>query len=284
MATPLTATALLNALRGEGVKAVEYKSWRTHQRDSATGKPFGTVNGVTIHHTAGSNSLALVYDGRPDLPGPLANAHLSKAGVTSMCSAGRANHAGTFAQNAHDAVVRESAVHPRPDSAEPVDGNDHYYGLEIENLGDGKDPYPSVQYDQAVRWAAGICRAYGWTANSVIGHKEGTRRKIDPSFDMGAFRARVAERLAHPASWTPKETAPVATTVPTPAQIADAVWADKLTGGTTTAEAHIVQLTANVAALTAKVNALPAAAAVKAAVLEALASGTVKVTVSGGGA
>src|SRR3546814_16141661 len=92
-----------------------------------------------------------------------------------MISGGRANHAGTFAQNAHNAVLAESPVHPYPDSAEPVDGNDKYYGLEIENRGDGSDPYPMVQYVAAVKWATAICRFHGWTENSVLGHKEGTR-------------------------------------------------------------------------------------------------------------
>jgi hypothetical protein len=181
MATPMSADALVKALKAEGVHVYEYKSWRIHNREAATGKIFGPVNGVTIHHTGGTNSLALCYDGRSDLPGPLCHTHLAKDGTASMVGHGRANHAGMFAQNAYDAVVNESKTHPRPDVAEPVDG---------------KDPYPAVQYDAAVRWAAAICRAHGWSENSVIGHKEGTRRKVDPSFDMNVFRADVAKRLA----------------------------------------------------------------------------------------
>lgn len=208
MAAPLSPDQLLAALRAEGVNVREYPGWRTHSRDAASGRPFGPVNGIVIHHTAGRDSLALCVNGTASLPGPLCHTHLSKAGVATMLSAGRANHAGTFAQNAHDAVVAESATHPRPDSAEPVDGNDHYYGIEIENLGDGIDPYPIAQYDQAVRWGAALCRAHGWTADSVIGHKEGTRRKIDPSFSMRVFRFAVAERLKHPAGWSPETSTP----------------------------------------------------------------------------
>ncbi|AVH60023.1 MULTISPECIES: N-acetylmuramoyl-L-alanine amidase [Streptomyces] len=205
MAAPLSPDRLLAVLHTEGVNAREYKNWRTHNRDDETGRPFGPVNGIVIHHTAGTNSLALCYNGTPDLPGPLCHTHLDKTGVATMLSAGRANHAGSFAQNAHDAVVAESSTHPRPDAAEPVDANDKYYGIEIENLGNGNDPYPAAQYDAAVRWAAGICRAHGWSADSVIGHKEGTRRKIDPSFDMHQFRTDVAARLAHTADWNPDE-------------------------------------------------------------------------------
>lgn len=216
--TPLNATGFMAYLTAEGVEPREFRSWRTHGRDSATGKSFGPVHGVVIHHTAGSDSLDLVYDGTASLPGPLCHTHLSKTGVATMISAGRANHAGTFAQNAHDAVLSESGIHPYPDAAEPVDGNDHYYGIEIENLGNGTDVYPWVQYAKAVKWATAICRAHGWTADSVIGHKEGTRRKIDPkgpveqpggnaeAFTMYQFRADVREALALPAGvWLNQE-------------------------------------------------------------------------------
>lgn len=221
MAPPLTADRFLSALKAEGVHVVEHTGWRTHNRSP---RPWGPVNGVVIHHTAGSSSLGLVWEGTAALPGPLCHTHLAKNGTATMVANGRANHAGTFAENAFQAVVNESSTHPRPDSAEPVDGNQHFYGIEIENLGDGKDPYPSVQYDAAVRWAAAICRAHGWTANSVIGHKEGTRRKIDPSFDMDTFRDAVAARLAHEPGWNPgdEEDDPMASF--TKQDIYDAVW------------------------------------------------------------
>lgn len=188
------------------MKVVERSGWRTHNRNHMG--PWGGVNGVTIHHTAGSNSLGVCINGVTGLPGPLCHTHLAKNGTATLVGYGRVNHAGTFAANAHQAVVDESSVHPRPDAAEPVDGNAHYYGIEIENLGDGQDPYPDVQYDQAVRWAAAICRAHGWSASSVIGHKEGTRRKIDPSFSMGGFRDDVDARLKHSADWSPGGTTP----------------------------------------------------------------------------
>jgi peptidoglycan hydrolase-like protein with peptidoglycan-binding domain len=193
MSTPLSAEQLLTVLRAEGVHVVEHAGWRTHNRNHKG--PWGPMNGIVIHHTAGRSSLGLCYEGTEDLPGPLCHTHLAKDGTATMIGNGRANHAGTFAKNAYDAVVAESSTHPRPDSSEPVDGNRHFYGIEIENLGDGRDPYPTVQYEAAVQWATAICRAHGWTAESVIGHAEGTRRKIDPSFPMGTFREHVAARL-----------------------------------------------------------------------------------------
>ncbi|MFI7009960.1 N-acetylmuramoyl-L-alanine amidase [Streptomyces sp. NPDC050145] len=203
MATPLTADQFVAALRAEGVTVKERSGWRTHNRNHKGA--WGPMNGVVIHHTAGRDSLALVYNGTDALPGPLCHSHLAKNGVVTMISSGRANHAGTFANNAHAAVVAESSRHPAPSKSEPVDGNAHYYGIEIENLGNGKDPYPQAQYDTAVKWAAAICRHHGWSAQSVIGHKEGTTRKIDPKgpigtakgpmWDMDTFRADVQKQL-----------------------------------------------------------------------------------------
>lgn len=197
MSTPLSTSLMVRVLRAEGVQLDEYQSWRTNNRNHKGA--WGPVNGVMIHHTAGvgGHILDLCYDGTGSLPGPLCHAVAAKSGTIHLVGNGRANHAGTIAQNAHLAVLNEDSDHPRPDVREPVDGNARYYGIEIENRGDGDDPYPDGQYDQVVRWAAAICRAHGWTADSVIGHKEATRRKIDPSFDMEAFRAAVAERLAH---------------------------------------------------------------------------------------
>lgn len=217
MAAPLSAGNFLAALKSEKLRVAEQPGWTEHNR--AGHGSWGPVNGVVIHHTAGTSSLGLVWSGTTALPGPLCHTYLGKDGVAVMNANGRANHAGTFAQNAHTAVLDESSTHPRPDTAEPVDGNAHYYGIEIENLGNGTDPYPPVQYDAAVRWAAAICRAHGWTENSVIGHKEGTRRKIDPSFDMDIFRDAVAARLAHTADWNPTEE----DDMPTVNEIADAV-------------------------------------------------------------
>ncbi|MCX5398473.1 peptidoglycan-binding protein [Streptomyces sp. NBC_00102] len=219
MATPMTADQFVKALEAEGLTISEHAGWRTHNRNGVGA--WGPVNGVVIHHTAGSNSLELVYAGRSDLPGPLCHSHLAKNGTVTMVGNGRANHAGSFAANAFNAMVTESSTHPRPDSAEPVDANSRTYGLEIENLGNGTDPYPAAQYDAAVRWAAAVCRFHGWSADSVIGHAEGTRRKVDPSFSMSTFRADVAKRLKPPTTpGTATKTTSTSTGKPKPVQYA----------------------------------------------------------------
>lgn len=230
MATPLTPDKLISILRAEGVHIAEYPGWRTRGRDDETGKTFGPVHMVLNHHTAGTNSLATVAkNGVTGLPGPLAHIHLAKSGVATLCSAGRANHAGLMARNAYDSFLNEKSTHPAPSKASgTLDGNDVAYGVETENLGNGTDVYPRAQYDAWVRINAALCRAFDWSAESCGDHKEtSVESKIDPKGPVEGYgtRARfnysgkqmrtdIAERLKHPASWTPPSKP---TPAPTPA-------------------------------------------------------------------
>ncbi|MFI6338392.1 N-acetylmuramoyl-L-alanine amidase [Streptomyces sp. NPDC050535] len=194
MATPLTAAKTLAALKTEGLTVHEHTGWKTHNRDSATGKKFGPVIGVLIHHTAGHDDKEFCFKGRSDLPGPLCHAWLGKTDGLWLIGHGRANHAGSVDLDVLNALRAET---PLPhDNQANADGNDVLYGLEIENLGNGKDPYPDAQYRRAVLWAAALCRAHGWSEKSVAGHKEVQPGKIDPSFDMDDFRADVKKQLA----------------------------------------------------------------------------------------
>ena len=195
MATPLTPAKMLAALKAEGLTVHEHAGWATHNREAATGKTFGPVVGVLIHHTAGVNDRELCYNGRSDLPGPLCHSWLGKTAGLWMIGNGRANHAGLVDLDVIRALTAEASPLPKDDQAN-ADGNDCLYGLEIENRGNGVDPYPVSQYTQAVLWAAAICRAHGWSEKSVAGHKECQPGKIDPSFDMDVFRADVKRQLA----------------------------------------------------------------------------------------
>ncbi|MFI5755614.1 N-acetylmuramoyl-L-alanine amidase [Streptomyces sp. NPDC051569] len=202
MSMPLTATQILAALTAEGLAPIEQAGWRTHDR--AGHGSWGPVHGVMIHHTAGTapSDGQIVWSGRADLPGPCAHAYLAKGGVLTLTSAGRANHAGGGDGAVLAAVVTESygdrppAPHAHEGSAAAVDGNVHFYGLEMSNRGDGRDPWPAAQYEAAVRWAAALCRAHRWSAKSVIAHREWSDWKPDPAgIDMAKFRADVQARL-----------------------------------------------------------------------------------------
>ena len=237
--TPLTPDLWLKILRAEGVRVEEYPGWRTRERDAATGKVFGPVRMFLNHHTAGRNAKDVVAkNGVPGLPAPLAHVYLARSGVATMCSAGRANHAGPMATNAYASFRDEKTTHPAPSRASgTVDGNDVAYGLEAENLGDGKDVYPRAHYDAWVRINAAVCRHHGWTAESAGCHKEtSVEGKVDPrgpvegygprgrfDFTPTQFRADVAERLEHGPDWNPEqEEDPMAGM--TKRDIFDAVW------------------------------------------------------------
>lgn len=217
MSNPLTPNRLVSILSAEGVRVVEYPGWTTRERDDETGKPFGPVHMVLNHHTAGKNSLTLIAKtGLPALPAPLAHVHLRKTGVATLCSSGRANHAGLMARNAYESFLNEDGLHPTPSKASgTIDGNDVAYGIEVENLGDGKDMYTRAQYDAWVRINAAICREYDWSAQSCGGHKEtSVEGKIDPKGPVEGYGSRglftytdsllrtdIAERLRHGATW-----------------------------------------------------------------------------------
>ncbi|MFD4258253.1 N-acetylmuramoyl-L-alanine amidase [Streptomyces sp. NPDC058534] len=203
MANPMTAGSLRQALRDEGLVVVEVGDWRNHNRNHKG--PFGPVNGVMIHHTVTKGSARTVEicrKGYEGLPGPLCHGVITKDGRVHLVGYGRANHAGLGDDDVLRAVINET---PLPaDNESNTDGNRHFYGFECENLGDGDDPWPAAQLDAIERAAAAVCRHHGWNERSVIGHLEWQPGKVDPrGFTMSGMRARVEERLTHPAGWTP---------------------------------------------------------------------------------
>lgn len=206
MAAVWTFEQRLAAYRAEGItKIVIMPGAKTHNRDDETGKAFGPVYGVAIHHTAADwdndeDGAQFCYRGTASLPGPLCSDYLGEDGTLYVIGHGRTNHAGTTTQAVKDSLLagRKPNLNDRNVGAENVDANDFFFGLEIENRGDGKDPYEPAQYDVAVRWACAHIRFYraqGWDENNAWGHKEITGRKIDPSFSMDKYRADVKARL-----------------------------------------------------------------------------------------
>ncbi|MEU1281378.1 peptidoglycan-binding protein [Streptomyces sp. NPDC005805] len=195
MATPLSADRLLKALRDEGLRVVEHRSWRTHNRNHKG--PWGPVHGVMIHHTVTSgtqSSVELCYNGHSTLPGPLCHGVIAKDGTVYLVGHGRANHAGLGDDDVLRAVINETAL--PADNEANTDGNRYFYGFECVNLGDGKDPWPAAQLEAIEKAAAAVCRAHGWNQRSVIGHLEWQPGKPDPrGFTMNSMRDRVRKRL-----------------------------------------------------------------------------------------
>jgi hypothetical protein len=175
-------TWLPDVLKAAGLKVAEVDGWQNRGA-----RDVGTILGVICHHTAGPKngnypSLKTVRDGRPDLPGPLAQLGLGRDGTWIIFSAGRANHAG------------------RGEWKGITNGNSNMIGIEAENTGKADDsPWPEVQMDAYQRGVAAILTRIGKDAGFCAGHKEYATprgRKSDPDFDMNAFRTSVAAVMA----------------------------------------------------------------------------------------
>ncbi|MDF2711087.1 MAG: hypothetical protein K0R62_6739 [Nonomuraea muscovyensis] len=228
MAVPLTADQIVKALRDEGVKVVEVSGWRTNNRNRAGA--WGPINGIMLHHTVTPKSMSAVpmcFNGIQNLPGPLCHGVIRRDGTVHLVGNGRANHAGGGDPDVLAAVIGETygtrppATNEHQGSPGAVDGNSRFYGFECENLGDGVDPWPAAQVEAMVRASAALARAHRWGAKSVIGHLEWSDWKSDPKgpdnvVAMPGLRLRIAERLLHPASWTPGTTPKPPTPTPIP--------------------------------------------------------------------
>jgi hypothetical protein len=132
-----------------------------------------------------------------------------------MVGYGRANHAGTCAQHALDAMRDEAAVHrPAPDATEPGRCEQaRTYG--DRNRKPRLRPRPLTRpssTDAAVRWAADpLPRIDGWMRQ--LGDRppksRATRRRLDASFAMNAFgdavRLNASGRTPAPGRPTPPQ-------------------------------------------------------------------------------
>lgn len=183
---------LAEALRREGLTVNEVDGWQRRCRPGAFA-PIGAV----FHHTAGTKSLGIIIHGRPDLPGPLAHLHLEKSGAVNLIAAGRCNHAGRGSGEVLDRIGR--GLPPRGDAGklglvDNTDGNALLWGIEVENLGDGRDPFPQEQLDAIARIGAALCRYSKFPPHACVHHREWTRRKIDMTW-RGPLRDIIAARI-----------------------------------------------------------------------------------------
>jgi hypothetical protein len=168
-------------LEAAGLKVAEVDGWK--ERGNGDMKK---VEGIICHHTAGPRtgnmpSLAIVRDGRPDLPGPLSQLGLGRDGTFYVIAAGKCHHAG---KGVWEGIAT---------------GNSNFIGIEAENTGLANDfPWPDVQMDAYRRGVAAILKHIAKSAKACCAHREYAHpkgRKSDPTFDMEDFRARVAAIL-----------------------------------------------------------------------------------------
>ena len=169
---------LADILRTAGLNVTEVDGWKTRAHG-----PLTAVRSIICHHTAGPPtgdypSLPIVRDGRPDLPGPLAQLGLGRSGTWFIIAAGLSYHAG---------VVTNPELY----------SNQYAIGVEAEGVGvpptdSGHIYWPEVQYQSYVRGVRALKQAFNVSTERVRGHKEicsPPGRKIDPNFSMDEFRA-----------------------------------------------------------------------------------------------
>lgn len=167
-------TWLPEVLRGAGLRVVEQPGWQTRGQGDV-----GKIQFVLCHHTAEKidanmqPELRILTEGRHDLKGALAQLGLGQDGTYYVIAAGLAYHAGAGSWKGI------------------TSGNAHSIGIEAENNGLG-EPWPEAQMDAYARGCAAILKHIGADVDMCVGHKEwAPTRKIDPNFDMAAFRERV---------------------------------------------------------------------------------------------
>ena len=167
-------TDLAAVARKTSLEVIEVPGWEARGRGEMS-----DVRAVVCHHTATLNrtadmpSLDTLINGRPDLSGPLSHYGLSRSGKVYVIAAGRCNHAGT---------VRN-----------PSWGNSHSIGIEAEATGTDAT-WPEVQMAAFAQLCRVLVDFFGLSVSAVLGHKEVADppgRKIDPNFDMAAFRTRI---------------------------------------------------------------------------------------------
>jgi hypothetical protein len=180
----MTALDIKVQLKKWGIPFKEYKDWKEHNRN--TGRKWGPVNGLMVHHTGSDSSdqRELLYAGRSDLPGPLAQMGLDQDGVIHLIGWGRANHAGLGDPDVLNAVIAESyATNPPACNQASVDGNARFYGVEICYT--GSHDMTDEQRATLELLGAAICDYHSWTSKSIIGHGEWQPGKWDPGYKTG---------------------------------------------------------------------------------------------------
>lgn len=154
------------------------------------------ISAILLHHTGGFNSLKYLseYHANPVsiqklVPKKMPNGNAGHYQIVP--DAKRAWHAG------------------RSEFGGKEDWNNYSIGVEIENLGDGKDKYSDEQYETIAQIIAYQCALYHIPDYFVRTHREvalprGRKTDPDPTFDLGRLWNRVYQiRSAWPANYPP---------------------------------------------------------------------------------
>lgn len=169
-----------------GLEVLTLNGWST--RGSSSFAPTSSlchwIAGVRGAKPGTRPGLALIRDGRKDLPGPLANNYLGRAGEVVLVAAGRANHAG---YGYWKGVTGNSGL--MGTEAEAADGSDW--------TAEQRKSYPLIKIAELfAMWEKGLISWDQIASNRVAGHSEFALpkgRKIDINgYTMAQMRAQIA--------------------------------------------------------------------------------------------
>lgn len=207
MGADAKATDLADILRGAGCDVSQRPFWKRHGHDPT---PLTAIRGIVGHDTVTTPSwpvsrvLDLLYHGRDDLPGPIANLGLDRGGTYHVLAAGTAWH------NGYGTWANASL------------------GIEVFCAGALRGHEESWNDDQKAAFVVGcraILDALGIRGDTwyppVAGHKEtDPQRKPDPwDVDMSAIRSRIRASV--------KPTPPAPRPAPTLEDVMIEVWTGK---------------------------------------------------------
>lgn len=137
------------------------------------------------------------------VPPPLYNWVIFLDGSVYAISHDRSNNAGRVDKRVLDAIKRQEAL-PKP-KRDSTNGNYAMAGVALARV---KSQPVTPEMEKSLYWICGeICKKLGVDpAKSCAGHRELTRRKVDPGgYSMTSFRAGFATRKVKEAVPTTKE-------------------------------------------------------------------------------
>ena len=193
-------TGLARVARRTGYPVFEVTGWEKRGHG-----PMAGVKTIKFHHTAGGAngnypSMGTVLNGRPGLPGPLAQFGVGRDGTIYVFAAGLTYHAGA--------------------SRTAEEGNSYSIGIEAEHTGRKGDPWPAVQLDSVVKLTRELLDEFKLPVSKAQGHKETAvplGRKPDPvDINMDDYRSWVKRGYYIMPGLTPTsdKTKPTPTTTP----------------------------------------------------------------------
>ena len=166
-----------------------------------------TCRAITLHATAGTNSLHWLQNGGGNTPSQWVSCHylIDKSGnITQFtdCEGRVADpnrlvmwHTGPSTWNIDGVVI-------------PMERglNGCSIGIELENLNNGIDPYPPNQYAAALRLTRDLVARYNIPRNQLVRHLDiAPGRKNDPAgFPWEAFRTEVYDQARPPLPADPR--------------------------------------------------------------------------------